>query len=69
MNPAIMRKFDDKKFMWDGKIYETEQEAKEVIQGYKTKNFETGMVEEEGKYLLYTRRVVTEVVVEGPPPV
>jgi len=69
MKPAIARKFDDKKFMWDGKIYETEQEAKEVTQGYKTNDFETNMVEEEGKYLLYTRRVLTEVVVEGSPPV
>lgn len=69
MNPAVARRFEDKKFMWDGKVYETEKEAKEVMEGYKTNNFETGMVEEEGKYLLYTRRVVTEVVVEGPPPV
>ncbi|MEW5768643.1 MAG: hypothetical protein AB1797_13715 [bacterium] len=69
MKPGLSRRFDDKKFMWDGKIYETKEEAKEVMQRYQANNFETKMVEEEGKYLLYTRRVVTEVVVEGPPPV
>ena len=69
MKPEIAKKFDDQKFMWDGKIYESESEAKEVMERYNLNNFETKMVEEEGKYLLYTRRVVTEVVVEGSPPV
>lgn len=67
--PDIARRFDDKKFMWDGKVYETEQEAKGVMEVYKTNNFETRMVEENGKSLLYTRRMMTEVVVEGPAPV
>lgn len=69
MNPGLARKFEDKKFMWDGKIYETKQEAEEVMEGYKVKDFETRIVEEENKFFLYTRRVVKEVVVEGPPPV
>lgn len=69
MNPELARKFDDKKFMWDGKIYETEEEAKGVMEEYEKNNFETELLEEEGKCLLYTRRVITEVVVEGPPPV
>lgn len=69
MKPQLARKFDDKKFMWDGKIYETEEEAKDVMEKYKENNFETRMIEEEGKYLVYTRRVVKEIVVEGPPPV
>ena len=59
---------DSKKFMWDGKEYETEAEAKEVIGGYEKSDFETQLMEEEGKFLVYTRRVVTEVVVEGAPP-
>jgi len=67
--PDVARRFDDKKFMWDGRIYETEEEAKGVMEEYQTKDFETKMLEEEGKYLLYTRKVVTEVVVEGPPPI
>ncbi len=59
---------DGKKFMWDGKPYESEKEARESISSYEKDNFETRMLEEEGKYLIYTRRVVTEVVVEGEAP-
>ncbi len=59
---------DGKKFMWDGKPYDGEKEAREIISGYEKENFETRMLEEEGKYLVYTRRVVTEVVVEGEAP-
>ena len=59
---------DGKKFMWDGKTYDTEEEAREVISGYGKEGFETRMLEEEGKYLAYTRRVVTEVIVEGEAP-
>ncbi len=69
MKPAIARRFDDKKFMWDGRIYETEEKAKEMMKEYQTRNFETRILKEEEKYLLYTRRVVTEVVVEGSPPI
>jgi hypothetical protein len=65
----LARKFEDKKFMWDSKVYETEEEAKKIMQTYQEKNFETRLVSEEGKYFLYTRRVVTEVVVEGAPPI
>lgn len=60
MKPRIARKFNDQKFMWDGKIYESEEEAKKMMKEYKSNNFETEMVKEEGKYLLYTRRVVSE---------
>jgi len=58
---------DDKKFMWDGKVYETESEAKNVMEEYEKDNFEVRLLETEGKQILYTRRLVTEVVVEGPP--
>jgi len=65
----IAKIIDDKKFMWDGKIYEGEKEAQEVKTSYEKDNFETRIVYEEGKYFVFTRRVVTEVVVEGQPPV
>ncbi|MBU0899335.1 hypothetical protein KKB54_00745 [bacterium] len=58
MNPEIARKFDDRKFMWDGKIYETDIEAKKILPGYKAQDFEARMIEEDGKYLVYTRREV-----------
>jgi len=59
---------DDKKFMWDGKVYETDSDAKNVMGEYEKDNFEVRMLENEGKHILYTRRAVIEVVVEGPPP-
>jgi hypothetical protein len=57
-----------KKFMWDGVVYESEKEAKDVAEKYKNDNFEVEMVEEENHYLIYSRRVVKEIVLEGPPP-
>jgi hypothetical protein len=61
--------FDEKKFMWDGKTYISESEAINIKAEYEKNNFETRIVQEEEKYFLLTRRVVTEVVVEGQPPV
>ena len=61
--------FNGKKFMWDGKTYISESEAINIKAEYEKNNFETRIVQEEEKYFLLTRRVVTEVVVEGPPPV
>lgn len=60
--------FEEKKFMWDGKIYDTEEEALGKKSSYEKENFETQVVKKDGKFLLYTRRVVTEIVVEGTPP-
>ena len=63
----LARVFNGKKFMWDGKACTEEKEAKEVGQKYKDDGFEVELVEEENQYFLFTRRVVTEVVVEGQP--
>lgn len=57
---------DGKKFMWDGKQYETREVAEEVRSGYEKDGFETKIFDEDGKYLVYTRRVVKEIVVEQP---
>ena len=63
----LARVFNGKKYMWDGMVYETKQDMKKTAEEYKKENFEFEEVEEEGKYYLFTRRVVTEVVVEGSP--
>ena len=63
----LARVFNGKKYMWDGRIYETKQDMKKTAEEYKKENFEVEEIEEEGKYYLFTRRVVTEVVVEGSP--
>jgi hypothetical protein len=65
--PDSFKILDTKKFLWDGETYETKDVATEVENKYKAENFETRVLEEEGKFLVYTRREVTEVVVEGAP--
>lgn len=56
--------FDEKKFMWDGRPYISESEASAIKAEYEKNNFETCIIQEEGQFFLFTRRVVTEVEVE-----
>ncbi|UCC70968.1 MAG: hypothetical protein JSV86_11260 [Gemmatimonadota bacterium] len=58
-----VRFFEGKKYLWDGEEYDSEAKAKEVEQQYAGNGFEVRLCREEEKYLLYTRRVATEVVV------
>ena len=67
--PDASKKINGKKFMWDGIVYESKKEAQDVMQKYKDDNFEVELIEEEKQFLLYTRRVVTEIVVEGEAPI
>ncbi len=57
MTIPLAKKFDGKKFMWDGGTYETPAAAQEVMEGYAKEGFEVQMVEDEGHYLVYSRRV------------
>ncbi len=56
------------KFMWDGELYETREAAEAKQKEYEAHDFETQLVEREGKFLVYSRRVVTEIVLEGEAP-
>ena len=51
---------DGKKFMWDGQLYSTKEGASEAEQSYRKKTFEVRVVEQEGKFLVYTRRAVKQ---------
>lgn len=66
--PDSFKIIDSKKFMWDGETYEGMEQAKTAEENYKKDNFETKIIEEEGKPLVYTRREVKEIVLEGEPP-
>lgn len=46
------------RYTWDGAWYEREEEAKEKKAEYESNNLHVELYEEEGKYLLYTMRVV-----------
>ena len=61
---AQARFFDGKKFMWDGEEYGDERKAGEVEKQYSEKGFEVQSCREDEKIFLYTRRVVTEIVLE-----
>ena len=58
------RLFQGKKFMWDGEEYDDKKKVKEVEKQYLKDGFEVQSCSEDGKLYLYTRRIVTEVVVE-----
>jgi hypothetical protein len=62
MSPNLSLVCDNKKFMWDGCFYATRDEASQVKEAYASDNFEVNVTEEEGKFLVYTRRVVKEAV-------
>jgi len=58
------RFFDGKKFMWDGEEYDSEKKAKDAQKQYSENGFEVQLCREDDNVLLYTRRVVTEIVLE-----
>ena len=60
---------DGDKYMWDGGSYETREEAETQAKAYEKDGFDTQAVEAEGAFAVYTRRVVTEIVVEGEAPI
>ena len=68
MQPDIAMSTGGVKFMWDGAPYETRETAMAVQGEYERNEFETRLVEEQGTFLLYSRRVVTEIVLEGDAP-
>ncbi|HXX21683.1 MAG TPA: hypothetical protein VEO19_00880 [Terriglobia bacterium] len=63
MNPNLALVSGGKKLMWDGRVYDTREDASLAGEGYRNDNFEVLIAEEGGKFLVYTRRVVREVVV------
>jgi ferredoxin len=54
---ASAREVAGKKFMWDGAIYVTRDDAKQALEAYKTDGAEVHMFLEEDKYLVYSRRL------------
>lgn len=65
--PASHIYVDGKKYMWDGETYPGKDEAQEARKKYEEDGFEVQVVDEGGEVAVYTRRVVTEIVVEGAP--
>ena len=57
MNPTLAKKFDGKKYMWDGKTYENEEEARKVAEAYEKDGFSVQVTKGSEIYLVYSRRV------------
>ena len=68
MDVESVRYDGNSKFMWDGEIYQNREGMESKKGEYEGNNFEVRVFEQEGCYLLYTRRVVKEIVLDGPSP-
>jgi hypothetical protein len=66
MSPNLATTSDGKKFMWDGQLYVTQDEASRAEKTYQADNFESLLVEQDGKFFVYTRRIVKEGAVSEP---
>jgi hypothetical protein len=64
--PRDVVSIGEKKFMWDGVDFTSKEAVLDAMQTYKKSGFEVELLEEGDKFLLYTRRVVKEVVVQSP---
>ncbi|MGA2459063.1 MAG: hypothetical protein ABSF85_15950 [Terriglobales bacterium] len=62
MSPNLAMMSDGKKFLWDGQPYDSKEAAASAAQSYQNDNFQVQTVEEDGKFLVYTRRVIKEWV-------
>jgi hypothetical protein len=60
MSPNLAMISDGKKFMWDGLLYENREDASRAADSYQNENFQVQIVEEGGKFLVYTRRTAKE---------
>jgi len=61
-SPNLTMISDGKKFMWDGQVYDNREEASRTAESYRNENFEIQIVEEDGRFLVYSRRTVKEWV-------
>ncbi len=62
MSPNLAMISEGKKFMWDGQLYDNKEDAARAGESYQNENFEIRTAEEDGKFLVYTRRTVKEWV-------
>jgi len=59
MDIPLAKKVNGKKFMWDGVVYDSDDRAQQVMEGYAKDGFEVQKFVDEGQFLVYSRRVVT----------
>jgi len=65
MDVEMVRYDGNSKFMWDGELYQ-DRDSLEAKKGeYEGNGFEARVFEQEGNFILYTRRVVKEIILDG----
>ena len=57
MDTPLAKVVNGKKFMWDGVVYDSDESAQQVMEGYAKDGFEVQKFDEEGQFLVYSRRV------------
>lgn len=57
MPPMLAKKFEGRKFMWDGAVHETEDQARQTMEAYRKEGFEVQLDRDADQYLVYSRRV------------
>jgi len=60
MDIPLARKVNGKKFMWDGVVYDSDGQARQVMEDYAKDGFEVEKFDEEGQFLVYSRRVAAQ---------
>ncbi len=63
MSPNLSMISDGKKFMWDGQLYDNQEEASRAAKAYQEEDFQIQIAEDGGKFLVYTRRTAKEAAV------
>ncbi len=66
MNPSLAVLFDGRNYLWDGQPCATAEEAARVAAQYERDRFEARILEQDGTFLVYTRRKVTESAAPAP---
>jgi ferredoxin len=56
----LSREVAGKKFMWDGAAYVTKDDARQAMETYKKDGVQVHLFLEEDRYLVYTRKLVTQ---------
>ena len=63
----LSRRFDGKKYMWDGETYPDESQARQVMSTYESAGFRTELVSEDSTFFVFTRREIKEAVAQAQP--
>jgi len=65
MDIPLARKVNGKKFMWDGVVYDSDAQATKVMEDYAKDGFEVQKFVEDGRFLVYSRRLAEAAAPSG----